>query len=235
MRRLSGLVLVMSAFAAGGAYGYGMGRFAWPPARSVDAFYRSLSPSLRPATWAERHFQERLGYFRSLPGTAQTVMLGDSHTERAHWDELLPDARPLNRGIEGDTWDGLVARLDEVVSRSPRRVFVLCGTNDVAAGIPPERIVAALATIHERLRAIGADLVVQSVPLTDSPSRNMRTQALNVALQDATKRLGLRYVDLNRALAPDGAILPHLTTDGVHLTGEAYRLWAGQVRDELGS
>jgi len=58
------------------------------------------------------YYRSRLALFRQTAGDAHVVMLGDSITEGADWRELFPDVRILNRGISGDTSDGIVRSLD---------------------------------------------------------------------------------------------------------------------------
>ena len=233
MRRIAFTGLALAAVLASGVYGFGMGRLGWPPAADLEAGLRMLSPTFRPQSWAERHYSQRAAYYRSLPGTAPNVMLGDSLTEAANWDELIPGANIINRGISGDTCEGLLKRLDEVISRRPKRVFILCGTNDVGAEVPDDRVAATVAEMAKALRAAGAEPIIQSVPLTSWSSRNTRTGTLNDRLRAAAREMNLRYIDLNPALAPGDRLLPHLTTDGVHLTGAAYRLWADEIRKSL--
>ena len=42
------------------------------------------------------------------------VMLGDSITDEGQWDELLNNSKVQNRGISGDTTDGVLDRLDSI-------------------------------------------------------------------------------------------------------------------------
>jgi lysophospholipase L1-like esterase len=58
-------------------------------------------------------------------------MLGDSLTEWGNWHELVPEHRIINRGIAGDTSSGVLDRLQEVIERRPKVVFVMIGTNDI--------------------------------------------------------------------------------------------------------
>ena len=48
------------------------------------------------------------------------------------------------RGIGGDTTSGLLRRLDEITEDRPRKVFLLIGANDLAAAVPPARILRHL-------------------------------------------------------------------------------------------
>ena len=52
-------------------------------------------------------------------GKPDVVMIGDSLTDGAEWREIFPDQKIVNRGIDSDTTDGVLARLDEIVSIKP--------------------------------------------------------------------------------------------------------------------
>src|ERR1700719_953485 len=70
--------------------------------------------------------------------TATIVMLGDSITEAAPWDELTGCRSIVNRGIGGDTTGGVLARLGDVVKLRPRAVFLMIGVNDISLRVPAE-------------------------------------------------------------------------------------------------
>ena len=53
----------------------------------------------------------------------------------------------------------------------------------------------------------------------------------NQALYELAARRGLRFVNLFEALTgPDGYLAAEKSTDGIHLTPEAYREWADYLR-----
>jgi acyl-CoA thioesterase-1 len=108
-------------------------------------------------------------------GTAQSqpliVALGDSNT--AGWgvgqDNAFPSqlsamlqrrgyrARIVNAGVSGDTFGGMLSRLDQSVPAGTRLVIVQGGYNDLIRGTPAPVIV-------ERMKAILAQLRARRVP-----------------------------------------------------------------------
>lgn len=62
-------------------------------------------------------------------------------------------------------------------------------------------------------------------------SASQAVQRLNEQLRVALSGSDCTLLDLNPALAPQGVLSDRFTTDGVHLTREAYAVWA----DPLGS
>ena len=66
------------------------------------------------------YYRSKLAFFRQTAGVADAVMLGDSHIEMIDWRELFPGVKILNRGISGDTSEGVLNWLDEVIGASPK-------------------------------------------------------------------------------------------------------------------
>jgi lysophospholipase L1-like esterase len=67
-------------------------------------------------------------------------MLADSITAFAQWDNIFPGKAIANRGIPGDTIDGIFARLGAVVQMSPRKVFIMAGINDLIRGSSADQV-----------------------------------------------------------------------------------------------
>lgn len=95
------------------------------------------------------------------PGTT-IVCLGDSITAGvgAEAGHSYPDVlaarlgeEVINAGVPGDTTEGALARLDQVLAEDPWLVIVELGGNDRLRQVPPERTEAALRTILQRLLA----------------------------------------------------------------------------------
>ena len=62
-----------------------------------------------------------------------TMMLGDSITDEGLWDELLNNDTIQNRGISGDTTDGVLERLNPM-GKNIEKVFIMIGVNDIMRG-----------------------------------------------------------------------------------------------------
>lgn len=59
------------------------------------------------------------------------IMIGDSITDGAEWYELLKNNEVQNRGIGGDTTNGVLDRLD-TINKSIKKAFIMIGINDIA-------------------------------------------------------------------------------------------------------
>ncbi len=192
------------------------------------------------AASAEARTREaRRAHLRSLePAPGGLAFLGDSLTERAEWTELLGEPRAQNRGVAGDTVADARARATDVLSSKPSRVFVMLGTNDLAAGTDVARIAETYADLLDALAPTA--VVVQSVPPVQESDRargltNARVRDLNVSLRALAEERKLVFVDVHAALVDaSGQLDPRFTSDGVHLDAEGYLAWRRALAEALG-
>ena len=170
-----------------------------------------------------------------LPG-GEIVFLGDSITESGRWHEWFPDLPVVNRGIAGDTTDGVLRRIDSAI-KAPAKVFLLIGTNDISFRRPRDLVRANQRTIIEQIRATAphADLYVQSVmPLTRR--YRQRIDELNSHYRELAAEFGGSYLDLWPALCDaKGELNGDFTLDQLHLNGAGYRAWTGVLRPLVSS
>ena len=124
------------------------GELRGPPPDPHQAEPGSTSPAERA------EFQEeRRGPVPEAPQPARRGHLRRRQPDR-RWGPGPTSTRPIhNRGIGGETTSGLLRRLDEITEDRPRKLVLLIGTNDLAAAVPPARIVANYRAILERIRA----------------------------------------------------------------------------------
>lgn len=168
-----------------------------------------------------------------------TMFVGDSLTDACAWHELLNDPRALNRGISGDTVNGLLKRLESITRARPARVFLMIGINDVNAGTPVETILVGYREILRRLRDESPEtaVTVQSLLPLDTHRWGIqateRIKALNRALSGLAASEGVSYLDLYPAFAIDDRLDPRCTHDGLHLNGEGYRRWRTCLQDRF--
>jgi lysophospholipase L1-like esterase len=177
--------------------------------------------------------RQRLAFFRASTLNADVVMLGDSITEGGEWAELLGGVRVLNRGIRWDTSDDVLARLDEVINRKPRTVFLLIGINDLRYGRPVASVAGNVRQILQRLSGAGIRPVVQSTLMLTSSMKedtNARVGDFNEKIRAIARETKVPFVDLNAVFAKDGALDPAFSYDGIHLNSLAYLKWCDAIR-----
>jgi hexosaminidase len=173
--------------------------------------------------------RERLvSFFEASPvRPGDVVLLGDSLTDGARWEELFPGLAVRNRGVPGDTTADVLARLDQVTSRKPAQVLLMIGTNDLGFGASVDATAERYGAILARLRrdAPATRVAVLSV-LPRRAAERAHIEALNHALEGLARSHGAEWVELYPAfVAPDGSIRDDLSNDELHLTGAGYLEW----------
>ncbi len=166
--------------------------------------------------------------FSVLPVRSKDIVfLGDSITEGGNWNELFPQRTVRNRGIGGDVTTGVLARLEQVTTGKPEKIFLLIGTNDLAADVPVGDIVANTVTIIERIHRESPETQVylQSV-LPRSSNYRSSVERLNNALKAASEGKAT-WIDLYPRFldSADGSIRDELSNDELHLLGPGYLVW----------
>ncbi|MBU2710698.1 GDSL-type esterase/lipase family protein [Zooshikella harenae] len=178
------------------------------------------------------YHKRRVSFFKHHGGSARYIMLGDSITDDAEWQELFPGYSIVNRGIAGDTTADTLSRLS-LLSNDAEVVFILLGTNDIMQGIKPDSILKNYHRIIDELLNKGVTPIIQSTLLLGSQFKHLNGQVemLNHSLQKIAKGKNIKYIDLNKVLATGGVLQNQYSIDGIHLNGEGYALWKKQIAE----
>jgi lysophospholipase L1-like esterase len=163
------------------------------------------------------------------------VFLGDSLTEDGHWSDWFPDADVRNLARGGDTTDGTLARLGEVVAAAPDEILLLIGTNDLAIRQTVEHLVRNIQSIMVDLRRDlpGARMLLQSI-LPRAREFAEQIQTANIHLRQFAATVRAQYLDLWPALAlEDGELNPAYSDDRLHLNAAGYEAWLAELRPAL--
>ena len=190
-------------------------------------------------------YVQRASLFSKLPITPKDVVfIGNSITNGAEWNELFPRKRVKNRGISGDTSEGVYDRLDAVVKGRPAKIFILVGINDISRGIEVETIVQNMKRIVEKIQneSPKTKIYIQSI-LPVNPDFGMfkghmkpeLIKEINQSYQNIAQEYKVNYIDLYSHFLEEGTdkMDNKYTNDGLHLLGEGYLLWSEIVKSYL--
>ncbi len=185
------------------------------------------------------YYYHRKEHFETLPDTeGEIIFLGNSITDGAEWFELF-DGNPnvKNRGIGGDDTDGVLERLDEVLSSEPAKVFLLIGTNDISYGKTVDHVVENHKLIIQRIKEASpeTEIYIQSVlPVQESihPTRPVSSiHDINSQLKEISESEGITYINLFDLFADESGMLDmKYSIDGLHLNAEGYLKWVEAVQ-----
>ena len=187
-------------------------------------------------------YYQRATLFEVLPTSkSDIIFLGNSITNGGEWAELLGNPHAKNRGISGDTTQGVLDRLSTITKGKPSKIFLLIGTNDLSRGKSMDEI----AKIVERVKreSPATKLYVQSVfpvnPKFNKFLGHMNRQkdiaALNAKIKAVAARYGVTYIDVYKSLVlPSTDVMnPEYTNDGLHLLGKGYLKWVEVLKPYL--
>jgi len=163
------------------------------------------------------------------------LFIGDSLIEFFNWQKRFPGRQIYNFGAAGETAEGLLARLPQVIARvrSPDLVMIMTGINNVAMEdfnfpVTYEKIVALLQKNYRR-----ANIVVTSLLPVDLFFLGDAVPGVNRRLQEIARDKEIVYLDLYPLfLGPDSRpVASYYEADGVHLSQEGYEVWAGALEE----
>ena len=192
------------------------------------------------------HYNKRVAEFAPLHDidTSTVVMLGNSLTENGgNWAERLGTRlKVVNRGIIGDNTVGMTERLCQIAPYRPRAIFLMAGINDMSNNLSAQqvaqRVIALIDTI--RRQAPQTELFVQSIlPINESNGRwktlTGRTDDIpwaNMLIKAYCESSGITYVDIFRRMTRgrSNTLRTELTTDGLHLSPDGYKLWCFELK-----
>lgn len=167
------------------------------------------------------------------------VFIGDSLTEYFDWQRCFPEYDVMNLGISGETVEGLLVRIDHVISsiKNPDYIFIMTGINNIAS--EDFEILESYKKVVSKLSSEFKDtvIVVQSIlPVNLHWIDNTAIQAINRKLQGIANEFNnVEYLDIF-SLFVDSEETPnseYLLDDGVHLSYAGYDVWVKAVNGFL--
>ena len=113
---------------------------------------------------------EAFGVQNANLAKGQIIFIGDSITDMYSLDDHYADLSlaAYNRGIGGDTTDGVLNRLQvSIFDLKPSSVVLMIGTNDVNAGLSEEKILSNYSEILGKITAELPETEIMLPPKTE--------------------------------------------------------------------
>jgi lysophospholipase L1-like esterase len=182
-------------------------------------------------------YEHRKNLYENMPiQQGDIVFLGNSITAQCDWAELMNNPKIKNRGIPGDTTDGVLERVGGIINNIPSKIFLMIGVNDLLF-YKKEKIIANYKKIVSEIRAQSpsTQLYLYSIlPVNDTvrniPVKNEDINFINKEIEQIAFDNQLIYIDLSSKFKNESGILfSNFTSDGVHLNGDAYLLWKKEI------
>ena len=191
------------------------------------------------------YYVRRVTLFDQLPvGKKDIIMLGNSLTDGAEWNELLNNRHVKNRGIVGDIIQGYYERMEPILKGQPKKIFILGGVNDVSHDVSGDSIARAMEKLIVliKTRSPRTKIYLQSMLPFNNEVRlwkylKDRAQGVvdgNRALEQVARRQGVTWINLYPLFVDEnGRLRAEYTNDGLHLLGPAYLVWRDAIKPYL--
>ena len=168
------------------------------------------------------------------------VFLGDSLTDGCDLNKYYPKYSSVNRGISGDTTDGLLARLKvSACDVDPKAVVLLIGVNDISRGVKPNELSGNYEKIITGLKENLPDAKIVWCSMTalggKSAKYNDTIIICNQRIKLLAEKYGCVFVDLFTPLCDveTREIKEEYTVDGTHLTDAGYQVVSREINNAL--
>tara|TARA_Y200000002_G_scaffold67025_1_gene51929 strand:+ start:2098 stop:2826 length:729 start_codon:yes stop_codon:yes gene_type:complete len=196
--------------------------------------------------WGKNNYNKLLSQFNSSPlNNRDIIFLGNSITaEGKDWSSRLDNSIIRNRGIGGDTTDGVIARLGEIIDSNPTAVFLLIGINDLYNNTIEKPSVSYIANniinIAKKIKSNSSNtkVYIQTLlPISKKKSYNyydLYNQSIKrinkIIIENQQKGL-YSVIDLHSLFVDNkGQLRSDLTYDGLHLNEQGYLVWSNFVK-----
>jgi lysophospholipase L1-like esterase len=185
-------------------------------------------------------YQSKYNLFTRLPHSNQSIIfVGDSLIRGCEWSEMFGNLNIKNRGIGGDSLTGVLSRLDEIIERQPKKIFLMIGINDLKKGKSVPDILIDYNKIVTKIKndIPETTLYIQSIlPVNEflgtlllgSKLKNVNNQTIqeiNKGLRQQVRKDHIQYIDLYSFFVKNEQLDKQYTIDGLHLNGDGYLIW----------
>ena len=206
----------------------GMGGLAYFKSRAKKKMQKSYQNAFS--------YRQKVSIFNNLPHRSnEIIFIGDSNIQYGEWSDLLENNQIRNRGISGDDIEGVTARLNDVLSDNPKKIFLMVGINDLINKHDDERnVVSGYENLVKQisLKSPGTKLYVHSLLPTHSqePGINKQINYINGRLKQISKDNNVNYIDLYSSFQDaNGNLSDQYSFDGIHLNGVGYGVWKKHI------
>ena len=196
--------------------------------------------------WGKNNYNKLLNQFNSDPlNSGEIIFLGNSITaEGKDWSVRLDNSIIRNRGIGGDTTDGVLARSGEIIDSNPNAVFLLIGINDLynnTIETPSVNYIANnIINIAKKIKtgSVNTKVFIQTLlPISKKKSRKfykLYNQSINninkIIIENQDNEL-YSVIDLYSIFVDNkGQLKNDLTYDGLHLNEKGYEVWSKFIK-----
>lgn len=187
--------------------------------------------------WTKKHYSKRIAEFKINPlKFDEIIFIGNSITEQGNdWALKIDNPKARNRGISGDTTEGILARLNEITFYKPEKLFLLIGINDLFhSPNSGEKIHANILSIVDEInnKSPNTQIFIQTVLPTTTENLIPKIKVLNSLLENSASVKPFSLINIHqRFVMLNGKMNMDFSTDGVHLNEKGYKIWSEIIKN----
>ena len=184
----------------------------------------------------EKCLQAWSNSLRQLNIKADIVFFGDSLTYYGDFASVFPNKTVCNLGLRGDTIQGLINRVEQVMILDPGVVYLMAGINDVNTcsleqfGSKYESLLNHLISNKDNISIVVQGLLPVNSNSFQISCDNNQIIDCNKIIEKVASNLSLDYIDLFSLYEDNGLLSKGMTIDGIHLERDAYSRWYDVLR-----
>jgi len=181
----------------------------------------------------KNYYFDKKSFFEVNGSKADIVMIGDSITDGAEWNELFSNISIVNRGISGDTTKGVLNRMESIYSTNAKKAFIMIGANDLGRNTSVDDFFSNYEKIVSQLKQHGITPYIQSVLFLGDKhaDRNKDVLKLNLRLKALSEKENIVFIDLNKVLSENRKLKESFSSeDDIHLNGDGYSVWKNSIK-----
>lgn len=189
--------------------------------------------------WAKKHYPKRIWEFKQNPlQTDDIVFLGNSITEQGEdWGLKVNNVKAKNRGIAGDTTEGVLERLEELIYYKPAKVFLLIGINDLFRDdMSAQKVYDNIISIVRRINVNnpGTQIYLHTILPTTTSALKSKIKQTNSLLINAEKNESYKLILLHEEFSNENETMNmSFSSDGVHLNDNGYEVWVKKIKEHI--
>lgn len=179
----------------------------------------------------ERCLQAWTNTLKQMNAKADIVFYGDSLIYYGDFASLFPNKVVCNLGLRGDTIQGLINRVEQVVILKPQVLFIMAGINDIAS-LTTEEFREVYTRLINEIKLIIPEtkiLIISILPVNNSRFIISCTNEQVIERNKVVSRIAFEnkipFLDLHSLYVENGELPCELTKDGIHLKTNGYKRW----------
>lgn len=168
-----------------------------------------------------------------IAAIGDSITYGFPYGPGMSWFNMAAEKNNLkyrNRGINGDTTEGMLSRFDhEVLRLKPAYVIIMGGTNDAYDGVNTEQVIHHIRDMVDlTLNNNSIPFIGLPIPCNDLAAEKL-LEKYRKAMREYAAERKIEVIDFYEALVDDRRLMikEGLHCDGIHPSAAGYKVMAG--------